>query len=85
MAPKVRVLTVTPPGLSAVVYHVRSPLVSSAAALTRAMLHFAGETPEGLAFIEALGHEGLVAVTPAELSRLDPMVSEFYSQLSSTK
>jgi len=85
MAPKVRVLTVTPPGLSAVVYHVRAPLGPSAAALTRAMLHFAAETSEGLAFIEALGHEGLVAVTSAELSRLDPMVSEFYSQLSSSR
>lgn len=85
MAPKVRVLTVTPPGLSAVVYHVRAPLAPSATALTRAMLHFAAETPEGLAFIEALGHEGLVPATSTELSRLDPMVSEFYSQLSSSK
>ncbi len=82
MAQRVQVLLTFPPALSAVVYHVAPSLAAKASALSQALLHFANKTPEGQAFIEALGHEGLVAATAGELSSLDPVVAEFYSQLS---
>jgi ABC-type phosphate/phosphonate transport system substrate-binding protein len=85
LAQRVRVLLTFPPALSAVVYHVAPSLADKAPALTQALLHFANKTPAGLAFIEALGHEGLVPATAAELSSLDPVVAEFYSQLSVTE
>ncbi|MEX8497056.1 MAG: phosphate/phosphite/phosphonate ABC transporter substrate-binding protein [Leptothrix ochracea] len=82
MAQRVHVLLTFPPALSAVVYHVAPTLTAKAPALAQALLNFANKTPAGHAFIEALGHEGLVPATAAELSSLDPVVAEFYSQLS---
>lgn len=84
LAQRVRVLQVLPTGLAAVVYHVSPRLAAQAPALSKALLEFANRTPEGRTFIEALGHEGLLPATSAELQSLDPMVVEFYRQLSVT-
>jgi ABC-type phosphate/phosphonate transport system substrate-binding protein len=84
LAQRVRVLQVLPTGLAAVVYHVSPRLAAQAPALSKALLEFANRTPEGRIFIDALGHQGLLPATPAELQSLDPMVVEFYRQLSVT-
>ena len=82
LAHRVRVLEVLPAALSAVVYHVAPHLAAQGPALGRALIEFANHSAEGRSFIDALGHEGLLPVTPAELASLDPMVVEFYRQLA---
>jgi ABC-type phosphate/phosphonate transport system substrate-binding protein len=82
LARQVRVLAVLPSALAAVVYHVAPHLAPQAAALSLALLDFANQTAPGHQFIEALGHQGLAIMTPAELHSLDPMVVEFYRQLA---
>ncbi|TSE35629.1 ABC transporter, phosphonate, periplasmic substrate-binding protein [Tepidimonas charontis] len=77
---QVRVLAQLPEGLSAVVYHAAPRWAHRASALTQALLSFADE-PAGRAFIDALGHGGLVPARKAELEALDPLVVEMYRQL----
>ena len=80
LAQKVRILDPLSSGLSAVVYHVAPRLAPYAQLLSRALLDFANQSPEGRAFIEALGHGGLVPVLDEEMKALDPLVVEFYRQ-----
>ncbi|MDP1606372.1 MAG: PhnD/SsuA/transferrin family substrate-binding protein [Rhodocyclaceae bacterium] len=84
LAAKVRVLATLPPGLSAVVYHVAPRLAAQAPALSSALIDFAGQ-PAGQAFVAALGHQGLVPVTAAEMQALDPLVVELYRQQRDTE
>lgn len=84
LARRVRLLAALPPALSAVVYHVAPRLAAQATSLSRALIGFANHSTDGRQFIDALGHEGLAEVTPAELQSLDPMVVEFYRQLSAS-
>lgn len=82
LAAQVRVISVLPPALAALVYHVAPRLAGRAEQLQRALLDYANHTVAGRQFVSALGHQGLVAMTTAELRSLDPMVVEFYRQLS---
>ena len=70
-----------PTALSAVVYHVSPRLAPEAPLLTRAMIDFAERNPRGQTFIAELGHQGLLPVA-GELTGVDPLVTEFYRQLS---
>lgn len=83
LASRVRLVMALPQALSAVVYTVSPALAAQAPALAQRLLAFAKQAPEGTAFIEALGHEGLV---PAgrEMAQVDPLVVEFYRQLNNT-
>jgi len=80
LASRVRALAPLGRGLSAVVYHVAPRLASQATALARALLDFAA-TPDGQAFIAALGHQGLAPASPEEMQALDPLVVELYRQM----
>jgi len=84
LAAKVRVLAPLPTGLSAVVYHVAPRLAAQAPALSAALIDFAGQ-PAGQAFVAALGHQGLVPATAAEMQALDPLVVELYYQQRATE
>lgn len=77
---RVRVLAPLATGISAVVYHVAPRLAAQAPLLTAALTDFAGQ-PAGQAFVTALGHQGLVPVTAAEMQALDPLVVELYRQM----
>ncbi|MCX7898394.1 MAG: phosphate/phosphite/phosphonate ABC transporter substrate-binding protein [Rhodocyclaceae bacterium] len=46
------------------------------ARLQQNLFRFANETPEGKAFFQALGHDGLKPVTAADLAALDPFVDD---------
>lgn len=81
LAQQVRVLAHLPAALAAVVYHVAPRWSARATALSDALLAFA-RTTDGRQFVTALGHQGLLSVSPAELQSLDPMVVEFYRQIS---
>lgn len=80
LAAKARVLMPLGRGLAAVIYHVAPRLADKAPALSRALLDFAAQ-PAGQSFIAALGHQGLVPVTEAEMKALDPLVTELYRQM----
>jgi len=79
LSARVRVLETLPRGLSAVVYHAAPRLAAQAPALTQALLNFVA-TEQGLVFIDALGHQGLLPVTRSEMESLDPLVVELYRQ-----
>ncbi|MBS3935507.1 MAG: PhnD/SsuA/transferrin family substrate-binding protein, partial [Sulfuritalea sp.] len=81
LAARVRILERLPTGLSAVVYHAAPRLAAQAPALTRALLDFAA-APLGRAFIDALGHEGLLSVRRGEMETLDGLVVEYYRQMA---
>lgn len=81
LASKVRVVQELPEALSAVVYTVSPALAKQAAALSKNLLGFAAQDPTGKAFVESLGHQGLVAAGP-EMVQVDPLVVEFYRQLN---
>jgi ABC-type phosphate/phosphonate transport system substrate-binding protein len=81
LAAQLRVLRELPQALSAVVYTVAPQLAARAGLLSRAFLDFAENAPPGRAFIESLGHQGLLPVG-AELAKADPLVVEFYRQLN---
>ncbi len=78
---RVRILEKLPTGLSAVVYHAALRLAAQAPALARALLDFAA-TAQGRAFVDALGHEGLLPVQRGDMETLDPLVVELYRQLA---
>jgi len=75
------VVTELPAALAAVVYHAAPRLAAEAPRLAAAMIDFAENTPEGRTFIGDLGHGGLLPVG-AELATADPLVTEFYRQMS---
>jgi len=79
LAARVRVLETLPRGLSAVVYHAAPRLAAQAPALTQALLNFVATAP-GRAFIDALGHQGLLPLGHGEMESLDPLVIELYRQ-----
>jgi ABC-type phosphate/phosphonate transport system substrate-binding protein len=81
LASRVRLVTALPQALSAVVYTVSPALGTQAPALAQRLLAFARQDPAGTAFIEALGHEGLLPVG-REMAQVDPLVVEFYRQLN---
>lgn len=82
LAARVRELARLPRGLAAVIYHVAPRLAPQATALERALLEFA-TTLEGRAFLDALGHQGLLPVSAREMATLDPLVVELYRQQAS--
>jgi len=49
--------------------------------LGRRLIEFASTDPAGQAFIESLGHQGLLPVG-RELQQVDPLVVEFYRQMN---
>ena len=67
--------------LSAVVYLLAPKLAHLAPTLAPALLHFANQHPAGRAFIEPLGHQGLLPAGP-EMAQIDPLVVEFYRLLA---
>lgn len=83
LAARVRLVAELPPALSAVVYTASSTLAAEAPDLGRRLIEFASHTPDGQAFIETLGHRGLLAAGP-EMTQVDPLVVEFYRQFNST-
>jgi len=78
---RVRVVIDLPPALSAVVYTVAPSLAGKAEMLGRRLIEFASTDPAGQAFIESLGHQGLLPVG-RELQQVDPLVVEFYRQMN---
>jgi len=81
LAARVKVVLDLPPALSAVVYAVAPALADKATALGRRLIDFASVDSAGKAFIESLGHQGLLTVG-RELEQVDPLVVEFYRQLN---
>lgn len=78
---RVKVILDLPPALSAVVYTVAPTLSDKASVLGRRLIEFASVGSVGKAFIESLGHQGLLPVG-RELEQVDPLVVEFYRQLN---
>lgn len=78
---RVKVVCDLPQALSAVVYTVSPALADKAAALSRRLIEFAATDAVGKAFIESLGHLGLLSVG-RELEQVDPLVVEFYRQIN---
>lgn len=81
LASRVRLVMELPQALSAVVYTVSPALAAQATGLGQRLLSFANQDPAGKAFIETLGHEGLLAAG-REMAQVDPLVVEFYRQLN---
>jgi phosphonate transport system substrate-binding protein len=80
-AAQLQIIRELPAALSAVVYLLAPRLAHLAPTLTPALLHFANQQATGRAFIESLGHQGLLPVGP-ELAEVDPLVVEFYRLLA---
>ena len=78
---QLQVIRELPAALSAVVYLLSPKLAHLAPTLAPALLNFANQHPAGRAFIEPLGHQGLLPVG-AELAQVDPLVVEFYRLLA---
>ena len=81
LAARVRVVMNLPQALSAVVYTASPALAAQAEGLGKRLLSFASTDATGKAFIESLGHQGLVKAGP-EMAQVDPLVVEFYRQLN---
>jgi len=80
-AAQLQVMRQLPAALSAVVYLLAPRLAHLAPTLVPALLHFANQQAAGRAFVETLGHQGLLPVGP-ELAEVDPLVVEFYRLLA---
>lgn len=80
-AAQLHIIYELPAALSAVVYLLAPRLAHLAPTLAPALLHFANQQTAGRAFIETLGHQGLLPVGP-ELAQVDPLVVEFYRLLA---
>jgi ABC-type phosphate/phosphonate transport system substrate-binding protein len=84
LSSRMKILIDLPPALSAVVYTVSPALADQAAELAQSLIRFTGQDPAGKAFIEALGHQGLLPAG-SEMAQVDPLVVEFYRQLNHTE
>ena len=80
LASRVKVFQELPQALSAVVYTASPRLAAKAKSLSPALINFAMKDPLGKAFIESLGHQGLLPVGK-EMVQVDALVVEFYRQL----
>lgn len=81
LAARVKVVMDLPKALSAVVYTAAPALADRVETLGRRLIEFASIDPVGKAFIESLGHRGLLPVG-RELEQVDPLVVEFYRQIN---
>ena len=84
LASRVKVMLELPQALSAVVYAASPKLATKAKNLSQNLIDFASQDPSGKAFIEALGHRGLLPVGN-EMAQVDALVVEFYRQLGATE
>lgn len=85
LASRVRVMLELPQALSAVVYAASPRLAATVKGdLGRNLIEFATQYPAGKTFIESLGHRGLLPVGH-EMAQVDPLVVEFYRQLSNSE
>jgi phosphonate transport system substrate-binding protein len=82
LAVKVKTIATPPAALAAVVYHLNPVHKALQTSLTQQMLAFANHTETGRNFMLALSHGSLLEAKPKELMGLDPMVTEFYRQLT---
>jgi ABC-type phosphate/phosphonate transport system substrate-binding protein len=80
LASRVKVFQELPQALSAVVYAASPRLAAKTKSLSPALINFAMKDPAGKAFIESLGHQGLLPVGK-EMVQVDALVVEFYRQL----
>jgi len=81
VAAQLQVIRELPAALSAVVYLLAPRLAHLAPTLAPALLQFANQQAAGQAFVQELGHQGLLPVGP-ELAQVDPLVVEFYRLLA---
>lgn len=81
LAARIRVVQDLPQALSAVVYTVSPALADRAEGLGRRLIEFATIDDAGRAFVESLGHQGLLPVG-RELETVDLLVAEFYRQVN---
>lgn len=71
------------PGRAPPVIYQVSPTLGQGAQeeLKRIISHFANDTPEGKAFIDRFGYQGLRSLDPGELEAMDPFLPELRLQL----
>lgn len=81
VAAQLQVMRELPTALSAVVYLLSPRLAHLTPTLAPALLQFANQQPVGRAFVQELGHQGLLPVGP-ELAQVDPLVVELYRLLA---
>ncbi|QDL55844.1 phosphate/phosphite/phosphonate ABC transporter substrate-binding protein [Rhodoferax aquaticus] len=83
LSTRFKVLTRCPKGLTPMAYLAHPRWSAQAPKLSQNLLQFPN-TPEGQGLLKATQHEGLSALSIAELATADPLVTEYYRQRANT-